>query len=233
MVLVSTCAGRWRRDLREKSAEAQLAVEPCNQVAQSSEYITPWMFVIVWIFTDPVVYFALGIDILTEESLHEHGTGGLVDIHSGSSIVAKREKLVYECPPIFTGPTKLIRGIDSQSVEDFNVSSLTLFALNRFYLLAGGVAVILEAGRVVGIPGGALFDYPFRKFPCGLVRSDELSKDEETVARVNLRHDADGAMPAEVPPAVDKLARVVAEGSRVERGGELGEDPCALANVEV
>ena len=208
-------------------------MEPRNEIAHSGKNIAPRVLVIIRVFANPVVYFAFGIDVLAEEPLHEHWACGLINVYAGCSVVSKRQELMNESPSIFARPTKFVSRVDSKSIEDFNVTSLTLLALNRLYLLPGGIAVVLEAGRVVGVLGGALFDYTLGELPRRLIRSDELTQDQQAVARINLRNEAHRAVPAEVPRAVDKFARVIDEGLAVEGGGELGEHTGSLAHVEV
>src|SRR6266699_4972990 len=85
---------------------------------------------------------------------------------------------------------------------------------------------------MLGIPLGAFLDDSRCKVARGLLVTQHLMKNDESVLGVDLSNQASRSVPAKVPSAVDNLARTVRQRDRMESLRELGVDARALRDPE-
>ena len=185
-----------------ESRHAQSIVQANHEVADTRHDISPRMRQIVRLFLDPAI-LAHGIDILAEKGLCGRGTPLTVNVQRGRHIRAESEKLVHNRPTVFARPAPLVPWEDAEPAEHFRVTQLIALGFHGLDLLTRRVTEVLKAGGMVGKPAIRLGNHFSGKVSRGLLGADHFFQEEQAVLAVNLRKEAGGRMPAEVPCAID------------------------------
>jgi hypothetical protein len=123
--------------------------------------------------------------------------------------------------------------VNPQSIKYLSIPSLRLFGFNGLDLLPGWVTVVLISCCVEGIPLGALLDDVGGELMGGLLGTDDLMEEADTLFGVNLCNEAYWSMPSKVPAAIYDSSSVEVDWSAMMGLRKLREDTCSSPHEEV
>src|SRR3990167_3730882 len=212
--------------------QIELLGYPREQVAERGHHVRPRVRVVVGLVLDPAV-LRLGVDVAPQEGLRQRGAGRPVYVERRSAVRPEGQGLMDQRAAVLARPAVLVAHGDAEAREDLGVAPLAPLALDALHLLAGGVAEVLESGRVLGEPLPRSADHGLGEVGSRLPSAHQLPDEAEAALGVDLGEEAARTMPPEIPAAEDDPATVERQPADVVRLAELRKDARPVAGVPV